>query len=329
MRHSFIFSSENSPLTGTPVVVLGMGRSGTSVVTRVINLLGLPLCRTDYLGFGANNPEGFWECQPLARFNDRLIDYLGNDSFACSLLDVEWQRSSRVSSLNRQADRLFTRAHSGSVWLWKDPRICLTLPFWRSVWTECPAVVFVYREPLEVALSLHRSYGHNKACSLALWERYSRSALRAAIGMPLIAIDYENLMREPESVIAKLGSQLRELGAPASTDYSGAARCVSLKYGTSRGLNLRLEADADVTDKQRSLFAQIRSLPPISAAFSTPDLPAESVSTTELLRALGSNYGHGRRLRVAGREVVPAFRQSARSLRSATYQKLMKRRGQG
>ena len=48
------------------VIVLGMHRSGTSALARVVNLLGVSLGRTDdMMQPNEINPKGFWENQSL------------------------------------------------------------------------------------------------------------------------------------------------------------------------------------------------------------------------------------------------------------------------
>jgi len=44
-------------------------------------------------------------------------------------------------------------------WAWKDPRLCLTLPFWLEVLDARPAMVVCLRNPLEIAASLAERNG--------------------------------------------------------------------------------------------------------------------------------------------------------------------------
>lgn len=71
---------------GRPVVVLGMHRSGTSAVTRVVNLLGLPLCRRDDLYLAADNPAGHWESTSVVGVNDALLAEMGGPCWAPPVL---------------------------------------------------------------------------------------------------------------------------------------------------------------------------------------------------------------------------------------------------
>ena len=60
------------------VLVLGMHRSGTSVVAGSLHLLGLATCSPDDLMTGMPwNPSGHWESRSLSRLNDELLADMG------------------------------------------------------------------------------------------------------------------------------------------------------------------------------------------------------------------------------------------------------------
>jgi hypothetical protein len=268
------------------VVILGMHRSGTSVITRVVNLLGLPLCDRDDFVTGPGNPTGHWESESLVTFNDRLLKVLGGRFAAPPHVDDGWEKRQGIANLYSEAAAVFSRVYATKTWVWKDPRTCLTLPFWRLVWPDVPVVVFVYREPLEVFISLGKRDGIGKAHCIALWERYTRSALQNASGLPLVTVRFDELMADPGGTVTQLHRQLIALGVSASGDSHEAAQFVSREQGTSRHMNLRLAEDQDATGAQRSLLTIIDSLPRMSASFAVPDLGQESSSTTELLSAI-------------------------------------------
>jgi hypothetical protein len=57
----------------------------------------------------------------------------------------------------------------GGPWVWKDPRLCLLLPFWKQLWGEVSFIVTV-RDPLEIAESLHYRDDFSLGGALLLWE---------------------------------------------------------------------------------------------------------------------------------------------------------------
>ena len=67
-------AAASRPSSGSPVavLVLGMHRSGTSAVTRVLNLLGAEL-GDDLMPAGSDNPGGFWEYRGVVELHERLL----------------------------------------------------------------------------------------------------------------------------------------------------------------------------------------------------------------------------------------------------------------
>ena len=56
------------------LLVLGMHRSGTSALTRVLSLLGADLPKTLMPSAPNNNETGFWESSRLYRLHNRLLN---------------------------------------------------------------------------------------------------------------------------------------------------------------------------------------------------------------------------------------------------------------
>lgn len=276
---------------GRSVVVLGMHRSGTSVVTRVISLLGLRLCRPDDLYTAPDNPTGHWESISLVAVNDRLLRQAGGTFTAPPDLPDGWERQPVATAAAERARAVFGYAYPTGPWVWKDPRTCLTLPFWRAVLPDDLVAVYVHREPLEVAASLARREGLGKARAIAMWERYARSGLRAAAGLPVAVVRFQDLLAGPEAAAGRIMTQLAELGVAVTGDVSTAARAVSRDLPASRRPGLTLAGDRDATAAQCALLAAIDALPATARRFAPPDLGAESSSTTELLTALRACAG--------------------------------------
>jgi hypothetical protein len=288
-----------------------MHRSGTSLLTRVINLLGPALCREDDLYAAPDRPTGHWESTSLVAFNDKLLNLLGGTSTAPLSPVIGWESRPDVAALYNEAYRVFKWAHPTDVWVWKDPRTCLTLPFWRQVLPPTPVAVYVHREPLEVVCSLQHRDGFGKAHCIALWERYTRSALRGAAGMPLAAVRFADLVAEPAAAVARLRADLADLGVPVRASTDQAAGFVAAERAVNRQSRPGLAADRDATDAQRFLLAVIDSVPRVSASFSVPDLGTESASTAELLAVIRERGSGPPGLRVVARELWPAVRRSA------------------
>src|SRR5687767_5877934 len=118
-----------------------MHRSGTSAVTRVINLLGVPIGRADKLmPVQADNPAGFWEHLALMDVNDAVLERLGGRWDAPPPRPVS---PINVDDLRETARAEFYATYDGTRWVFKDPRVSLLLPFWRSVLDDSRSVAVI------------------------------------------------------------------------------------------------------------------------------------------------------------------------------------------
>lgn len=194
------------------LMVLGMHRSGTSVLARLLNMLGLHF-GPEGVGTGANaeNPKGFWERRDVRALNDFVLHSAGCEwdriaSFDPLALDEEV----RHEFLTR-ATRIVLELDAHRPWFLKEPRFCLLLPLWREV-LELPVVVHVLREPLEVARSLEARNGMSTDVSLALWRRYVLAAERASAGLPRLRIRHDELLSQPVAAVARLRAALAAFG---------------------------------------------------------------------------------------------------------------------
>ena len=200
-------------MPGRGVVVLGMHRGGTSAIAGLLRLAGLRMPVDPSLtGSSRNNPKGFWEIRPLTHFNESLLRAFDGDWSAPPPLDEGWVDDPRAASLKDRAARLFNSIIPSEAWLWKDPRLCLTMPFWRDAGAKDAVSVLVLRNPLEVARSLQRRNSFSGPLSLALWETYMTGALRSAAGGPVAVVEYQSVVEDPVGSSRSLRSWLVDHG---------------------------------------------------------------------------------------------------------------------
>lgn len=196
--------------------VVGMHRSGTSLVTRVANLVGLDLGPADELiPPAADNPEGFWEAEPIKAINDAVLARLGGSWLGPPpWMEEGWENSSGLDDLRRRGtetiDRLFGDA--GDIAGWKDPRTSLVLPFWMSV-TPLAGSILALRDPREVASSLRRRNGTSPDAAIRLWLRYTAAAWLES--ERCLVVRYQDVIADPESEARRLAAYL---GLPEPSD---------------------------------------------------------------------------------------------------------------
>jgi hypothetical protein len=269
------------------VFVLGMHRSGTSAVTRLISLLGVHTPPDeDLVQPSAKNPKGYWESESLVAFNERLLRAVDCDIGCPVLLARGWEDDSRLASLRQQAPAAVRAVFPTMPWVWKDPRHCLAFSFWRSVLTVDPVVVLVNRNPLEIAASALRvrsDQGHVYA--LALWERYLRQALAQIVGLPVLVTNYADVMAAPLAWSERAHAFLVDAGVAATAPRAGDVDAfVDADLRHAEFSRADLLAHGDVSGGQRRLFELLESLNGRHDDFSAPALPGETPTTEALFR---------------------------------------------
>ena len=188
------------------ICVMGMHRSGTSLIARMVNLLGVELGPEERLfPPQADNPKGFFEYIPFVLINERILDRHGGRWHAPPELAASWWRSPRALDLKLRVRALARRDfRDAPLWGWKDPRVCLTLPFWRSIYPDLIAIICL-RNPLDVARSLEKREGMPIEQGLWLWELYLAGALEHSEGCTRLVVSYEDALSEPVEACARIG----------------------------------------------------------------------------------------------------------------------------
>ena len=192
------------------VCVLGMHRSGTSLIARVVNLLGFFLGPEEHLmKLGPDNPAGYWEHQLLTDLNDEILARLGGSWHEPPSFPPNWKDSSELADLRQKAQALIQEEFGARPWGWKDPRTCLTLPFWQRLLPKMGYVICL-RNPVDVAHSLERRNGFSYQKSADLWLTYIKSALGHTTGQSRLLLFYEDFMANWRQELQRLA---RFLGA--------------------------------------------------------------------------------------------------------------------
>ena len=198
------------------IIVLGSHRSGTSLITRLINMMGAFFdAGTTSIGFNDENPKGFWERRDVIACNDALLA-----SQSCSWDNLaNWQLQPEPTKKMREANKdtlhkmknIVLELDAHRPWVVKDPRLCMTLPFWKPL-LEMPVAVVVYRDALEVATSLKTRNHFNLAHGVALWE-YSMAGIANGIqGMPTVFVRHDEVISHPLETVKRVFEELEKHG---------------------------------------------------------------------------------------------------------------------
>ena len=157
------------------VLNVGMHRSGTSMVNRLLNLHGMHIpLETNYSD--EYNPSGYWESFELQHINDQILkmgDSSWSDPRAFDIKRFHKIDHTKLDSMTQQfLDRLMEVEEE--IILIKDPRMCRLIPIWLKLIEPTGAkvsAVFPIRNPLEVASSIRNRDQFAIETGLQLWLR--------------------------------------------------------------------------------------------------------------------------------------------------------------
>jgi hypothetical protein len=213
----------NFKMRQDPIILLGMHRSGTSLLSKILGQFGIHmgnrLGKLNETNFFLDIDilllelfHGFWD-YPLSMEN-----IFQNNSKAIKNINFElrnWINSYRFYK-NYVGIRNFKKFYleRATPWGWKNPRSTVTWPFWFDVF-KSPKFIFIYRNGIDVAESLRKAerlsekYIGSRHSSLRattlngafkIWEEYHKVYFGFKENFPsakIIEICYEDLLLDP------------------------------------------------------------------------------------------------------------------------------------
>ncbi|HEY9509657.1 MAG TPA: sulfotransferase [Verrucomicrobiae bacterium] len=200
-----------------PLIVIGMHRSGTSMLSELLHASGI------FMGndWGRNQESEFFQA-----INIRLMKQSGFD-WATPGVPID-SKPIELSFRGLSGGYVKTRRHplqlikllSKSQWGWKDPRNTFTLDAWLKTFPDAK-VIHIYRNGMDVALSLfHRNLKlgkgnkyyetilESKTAGLDLWEKYTAQAFsyEPLLGERMLTVQFEKIIACDRAEIDRLES---------------------------------------------------------------------------------------------------------------------------
>ncbi|MBV6631911.1 MAG: glycosyltransferase [Alphaproteobacteria bacterium] len=201
------------------LLIAGMHRSGTSLVTRLVNLAGADL-GGDMLPAQDANPKGYWENLSCFKIQEALFDHLGLAWNTPSALPADAFDGGIGGRAVEDLAAVIEDEFADPIAAVKDPKICRLIPIWQRVATATDrdlAVILSLRHPMAVINSLIKRDGMGFNNALLLWLRHTLESERDSRGMPRVVIDYDDCLRDWRSTIGRIGKGL-DLEWPVSLD---------------------------------------------------------------------------------------------------------------
>lgn len=196
------------------VLVLGAGRSGTSIVTRAMQAIGVDL-GDDFKPPSRKNPTGFFEDAALLKLSKRLRRTLGLRPDSLRLLDESvWTSAAVMPFYAEFAATIKDRFGHAPVWGFKYARTMRLLPFWLRLFEEMEisaSYVMPVRNPLSVARSRAKLDAHRgqQEHSDLEWLANVVPYFGRIRGANLVVVDYDRLMKNPVEQLERMAGRLQ------------------------------------------------------------------------------------------------------------------------
>lgn len=191
----------------TVVFVLGAGRSGTSVLTRILSLCGGNLPGHLMEGNGAN-PKGYWEPIEVLCLNTQfLLDH--DTTWFDPTLTIQEEHvidKSARDGFIKKICQFFETLQSAAPLIIKEPRITALGDLWTSAAQRAGfdvRVVIAVRRPVEVVLSLE-AQGVRRELATILWLKYNLLAERYSRHLPRVFVEYSKLLEDWRSQLSRI-----------------------------------------------------------------------------------------------------------------------------
>lgn len=210
-RELKVVPSASSRTVRVCLLVVGMHRSGTSALTRALNLLGAEVpCKV--LGAEPHNEAGHWEPERIVAIHEEMLfraDSRWDDWRALTIDDLS-ARDRRV--YKSTLARLIAEEYGTSrLFVLKDPRICRFIPLYEELLHSMriePRFLLPFRNPLEVAASLKARDQISQGYAGLLWLRHTLDAEHATRGKARTISRYEDLMADHKAELNRIGREL-------------------------------------------------------------------------------------------------------------------------
>jgi len=192
------------------IFVLGMHRTGTSVMTGLLTLAGASAGR-DLLPPNKANPKGFFENVKVVELNDKILKLLDSAWDDMRPLPPDWWKAAQFAGCEQEIRDFLVSEFTGVLSVIKDPRLCKTLPLWLQATATLgikPMFVLCARSPAAVVQSEKVMKGLPALQTLLLYLDYSLHAEIQTRGHTRVVVAYPDLLADWRIVIKRIATTL-------------------------------------------------------------------------------------------------------------------------
>lgn len=184
------------------IIVLGMHRSGTSMIAGILKILGINMGEK-LLGADWSNPLGHFEDIEFISLNDEILKKAegswDNPPFGEKILAQKEKFSDRIKAL-------IEKKKKSEIWGWKDPRTALTIELYLP-YLENFYFIVCYRDWKSIAYSLQRRNKMEIEKGIKLSKIYYQRIDRFFHTHPnlkKLQLNYEEVIKKPKDALKNI-----------------------------------------------------------------------------------------------------------------------------
>lgn len=309
-------------------IILGMHRSGTSALTRILSLAGCSLPE-NLIGSTDGNQKGHWESATINEINNAILNSAGSSWQDWGAFSEDWYESPLAGEMTaRVSSTISSEFGQSRLCVIKDPRISKIVPIWfealQAVGIE-PLPVLMFRHPDEVASSLFARNQINKEIGQLIWLRYTLDAEHATRGRPRSLVGYDKLLSDWKSCVSLISSTFDlKFPMPAAKMAPKVAGFLSPELRHHDVRDTYTSANSSLlpwTERAWDIFARWLSEGESSADHQTLDSLRQSLDESQhMFERLTAIAQTEHRNRIRSKELEDSLRQAETALKNVEAQ---------
>lgn len=189
------------------VLILGSGRSGTSVMTKCINLMGISLGTDNLLAPSKKiNPKGYFENKDVIKIHKSLGSRVRYRPAFKGYYDSPKIKKDRAD-LTNYLKNFFENEQYLAI---KDPRMNDYIELWQHVLADVdvlPAEIVLLRNPMDVVHSNERAWHRDTTLAMRQWQVRTLLSLRDSDRTHRILVTYEDLFGQTLTTLKRIATQ--------------------------------------------------------------------------------------------------------------------------
>ncbi len=260
------------------LLILGMHRSGTSMLAELCGTFGLTLPR-DLMAGNEWNPHGYFEPMGVWAAHQKLLKALERPWFDPRPLPKGWLDSDATRQCRQTLLEYLSKTlkEDSAPLVIKDPRTTRLLPLWKQLAKEHSyelSALLALRPMGEVVQSLDKRDDLNPLVGAALWWQHMEEAIANLSSLPNAVAPYHAALDRPRLLHELLKNQLSLPVAPwDETLAEKASKATEQTLRHHQGTPAEL-VDTHAAQACHALYEQLAALPNITAEFTLPSSDA-------------------------------------------------------